>query len=172
MRLGKVCCDACGEVVFAVQLAGSPAAVGTWPLRFTNETLAFGSYPMNHSGTERRVHKVYVTRNTEYHLREGVCVAVRDRHSGGFHSAHIALSLKLQGAVRIYSNGGVIPQANEPEAGDAIYFTYIRPDGEERQIVTSRLLSVERPPHRVVQSYPLLHPATARRSSRQSHSGA
>ena len=127
---------------------------------------------MSYTGVERRVHKVYVTRNTEYHVREGVCVAVRDRHGGGFHTAHIALSLRMDGAVRIYSNGGVIPHASDPEPGDAIYFTYRRPDGEERQIVTSRLLSVDRPPKNVVQSYPAIHPATARRNARQSVSGS
>jgi len=121
---------------------------------------------MSYTGSERRVHKVYVTRNTEYHLREGVCVAVRDRNGGGFHTAHIALSLKMEGAVRIYSNGGVIPQATEPEPGDAIYFTYRRPDGEERQIVTSKLLSVDRPQKKVVQSYPAFHGSTKRASRR------
>ncbi len=127
---------------------------------------------MNHEGIERRIHKVYVTRNTEYHVRSGVCVAVRDRHSGGFHTAHIALSLKMDGAVRLYSNGGLIPQASEPEAGDSIYFSYKRPDGEDRQIVTSRLLSVERPAKKVVASYPSVHPATTRRNSRHSTPGA
>ena len=126
---------------------------------------------MSYTGVERRIHKVYVTRNTEYHVREGVCVAVRDRNGGGFHTAHIALSLRVEGAVRIYSNGGVIPHANAPEAGDSIYFTYRRPDGEERQIVTSRLLSVERPAKAVVASYPAVHPATARRHARQSVPG-
>lgn len=126
---------------------------------------------MSYTGSERRIHKVYVTRNTEYHVRSGVCVAVRDRHSGGFHSAHIALSLKMEGAVRIYSNGGVIPHASEPEPGDSIYFSYGRPDGEDRQIVTSRLLAVERPPKLVVDSYPSMHPRAARRS-RPSLSGA
>jgi hypothetical protein len=125
---------------------------------------------MSYTGVERRIHKVYVTRNTEYHVREGVCVAVRDRQGGGFHTAHIALSLRMEGAVRIYSNGGVIPHANQPEPGDAIYFTYRRPDGEERQIVTSRLLSVERPPKPVVASYPAMHPR-ARKQSRQSAPG-
>jgi hypothetical protein len=127
---------------------------------------------MNYEGSERRIHKVYVTRNTEYHVRSGVCVAVRDRHSGGFHTAHIALSLKMDGAVHIYSNGGVIPHASEPVAGDSIYFSYKRPDGEERQIVTSRLLSVERPAKKVVASYPSVHPATSRRNSRHSTPGA
>jgi hypothetical protein len=121
---------------------------------------------MSYTGVERRIHKVYVTRNTEYHLREGVCVAVRDRNGGGFHTAHIALSLRLEGAVRVYSNGGVIPHASDPEPGDAIYFTYRRPDGEERQIVTSRLLSVERPVKSVVNAYPAVHSSPARRQTR------
>ena len=127
---------------------------------------------MSYLGSERRIHRVYVTRNTEYHVRSGVCVAVRDRHSGGFHTAHIALSLKMEGAVHIYSNGGVIPHASEPEPGDSIYFSYKRPDGEDRQIVTSRLLSVERPAKKVVSSYPSVHPATTRRNSRHSTPGA
>jgi hypothetical protein len=126
---------------------------------------------MSYTGMERRIHRVYVTRNTEYHVREGVCVAVRDRRGGGFHTAHIALSLRLEGAVRVDSNGGVIPRASDPEPGDAIYFTYRRPDGEERQIVTSRLLSVDRPPKKVVEAYPAVHPATARRNARHSAPG-
>jgi hypothetical protein len=130
--------------------------------------LASMSYP----GPERRIHKVYVTRNTEYHVRSGVCVAVRDRHGGGFHTAHIALALRMEGAVRQYSNGGLIPHANEPAPGDSIYFTFTRPDGEERQIVTSRLLSVERPAKEVVQAYPSMHPTTARRAARASVPGA
>ncbi|MBK8257655.1 MAG: hypothetical protein IPK82_33915 [Polyangiaceae bacterium] len=127
---------------------------------------------MSYSGSERRIHKVYITRNTEYHVREGICVAVRDRNGGGFHTAHMALSLRMDGAVRIYSNGGIIPQANAPEPGDAIYFTYKRPDGEERQIVTSKLISVERPAKKVVQAYPPMHPATARKAARQSFPGS
>ncbi|MEZ4295722.1 MAG: hypothetical protein R3B70_12155 [Polyangiaceae bacterium] len=126
---------------------------------------------MSYTGTERRIHKVYVTRNTEYHVREGVCVAVRDRNGGGFHTAHMALSLRMDGAVRVYSNGGLVPHANQPEPGDAIYFTYQRPDGEERQIVTSKLLSVERPAKAVVRAYPELHPVAARRKARQSVPG-
>lgn len=126
---------------------------------------------MSYSGTERRIHKVYVTRNTEYHVRKGVCVAVRDRNGGGFHTAHIALSLRLEGAVRIYSNGGIIPHANDPEPGDSIYFNYRRPDGEERQIVTSRLLSVERPVKKIVDAYPRVDAATTRRNARRSIPG-
>ena len=40
---------------------------------------------------ERRRHRVYVTRNTEYHFRDGFCVAVRDRRSGDFLQGHLAV---------------------------------------------------------------------------------
>ena len=33
-------------------------------------------------GPERRRHRVFVTRNTEYHFRDGFCIAVRDRRTG------------------------------------------------------------------------------------------
>lgn len=107
-----------------------------------------------HQGTERRRHKVYRTRNTEYHLRDGICVAVRDRQTNQWRTAHIALRLRLEGGVQIYANGAVIPNVAEPSPGDAIYFNDRRPTGEERQIVTSRIEAVDRPSKRDVMSYP------------------
>ncbi|MEJ7730559.1 MAG: hypothetical protein WKG00_15225 [Polyangiaceae bacterium] len=109
---------------------------------------------MSYSGSDRRRHRVYVTRNTEYHLRDGVCVAVRDRQSSAFRTAHIALNLKLEGIVKSYSNGAVLPHAGEPVIGDAIYFNDARDDGEERQIVTSKLERIDRPAKAVVIAYP------------------
>ena len=46
-----------------------------------------------YDGPERRIHKVYVTRNTEYHVRAGLCVAVRPR-KGEWVTDHHALSMK------------------------------------------------------------------------------
>jgi hypothetical protein len=109
---------------------------------------------MPYEGPDRRRHRVYVTRNTEYHLRDNVCVAVRDRKSGAFRDAHIALQLKLEGVVKIYSNGAALPHFCEPGVGDAIYFNDRRDDGDERQIVTSRLESIDRPSKAVVMRYP------------------
>jgi len=108
---------------------------------------------MSYQGTERRRHRVYVTRNTEYHLRDGVCVAVRDRQSRSFRDAHIALHLKLEGIVKMYSNGAVLPHVAEPQVGDAIYFNDKRGE-EERQIVTSRLEKIDRPSKNDVMLYP------------------
>lgn len=108
---------------------------------------------MSYKGSDRRRHRVYVTRNTEYHLRDGVCVAVRDRQSNSWRSAHIALHLKLEGGVKIYPNGAVIPNIANPGVGDAMYFSDRTPEGEERQIVTSRLEKIDRPAKAIVAQY-------------------
>ncbi|WP_437683230.1 hypothetical protein [Sorangium sp. So ce131] len=109
---------------------------------------------MSYTGTERRRHRVFITRNTEYHVRDDVCVAVRDRAARKFRTAHLALHLKLQGAVRINENGVVIPEPNNARVGAPIYFTQADPDGLERQIVTSRVERIERPERQLVQQYP------------------
>lgn len=109
---------------------------------------------MGFQGSDRRRHKVYITRNTEYHLRDGICVAVRDRRSRSFRGAHIALNLKLEGGVKIYPNGAMIPNIENPDVGDAIFFTHVGPEGDAKQIVTSRLEKVDRPPKTDVALYP------------------
>jgi hypothetical protein len=109
---------------------------------------------MGYQGTDRRRHRVYVTRNTEYHLRDGICVAVRDRKSHTFRAAHIALNLKMEGGVRVYPNGAMIPNVETPVEGDAIFFTQVGPEGELKQIVTSRIERVDRPVKTVVALYP------------------
>jgi hypothetical protein len=109
---------------------------------------------MGYQGTDRRRHKVYVTRNTEYHVRDGICVAVRDRKSRSFRAAHIALNLKMEGGVRIYPNGAMIPNVETPGEGDAIFFTHMGPEGDLKQIVTSRLEKVDRPAKTIVALYP------------------
>ena len=109
---------------------------------------------MGYQGNDRRRHKVYVTRNTEYHVRDGVCVAVRDRKSRVFRASHIALNLRVEGGVRIYPNGAMIPNVENPVEGDAIFFTQVGPDGDSRQIVTSRLEKIDRQPKTTVALYP------------------
>lgn len=110
---------------------------------------------MKYQGMERRRHRVFLTRNTEYHVRDGVCIAVRDRMSKRFLEGHIALSLKVAGGVKLHPNGCAVPSLDEPTAGDAIYFNYENRSGEERQIVTSRVESIGRPEKAIVKSYPL-----------------
>lgn len=113
-----------------------------------------------YSGPERRRHTMYVTRNTEYHLRDGICVAVRDRKTGQWLGGHSALRRQLSGAVRFFSNGYALPAATEPEVGDALYF-----GAGGRELVTSMLSAIERPGRSAWVRYqrcadPCMEPAT------------
>ena len=105
------------------------------------------------SPPERRRHRVYLTRNTEYHFRDGFCVAVRDRKSGDFLHGHLALRRRLQGGLKFFLNGAVVPNPGEPRPGEALYFAE---GGRDR--VTSPLHSVERPSRDLVKAYPDLPP--------------
>jgi hypothetical protein len=109
---------------------------------------------MSYQGRDRRRHKVFITRNTEYHFRDEICVAVRDRQAKRFRAAHIALHLKLQGAVKIGQNGGAMPDSDGPRVGAAIYFTRDDDAVGEHQIVTSRVERIERPAKQDVLQYP------------------
>ncbi len=102
----------------------------------------------NDSGRERRKNLMFVTRNTEYHLREGVCVAVRDRRTDCWLDGHLALGRSLSGGVRVLANGSAIPVPDAPQVGEALYFS-----ADGRELITSVLCSVERPAKELVQSY-------------------
>jgi hypothetical protein len=51
---------------------------------------------MFYSGPERRIHTVYKTLNREYHVRAGVCVAVRDCKTKIWISNHEAIGMDLE----------------------------------------------------------------------------
>ena len=70
------------------------------------------------AGKERRRHRVYVTKNTEYHFRDGFCVAVRDRRTGEFLHGHLALRRRVHGGLKFYLNGGIVPNPGEPRVGE------------------------------------------------------
>lgn len=98
---------------------------------------------------ERRQHRMFVTRNTEYHCRGDVCVAVRDRRSRQWLASHLALYRRITGGVRVLANGTAVPSCEPPQVGEALYF------GEGgRELITSVLCGVERPPKVTVLSYP------------------
>ncbi len=101
------------------------------------------------AGPDWRRHRVYVTKNTEYHFRDGFCVAVRDRRTGDFLHGHLALRRRVHGGIRFYLNGAIVPNPGEPRMGEALYFAT-----EGRDLVTSPLESVERPAKDLVQAYP------------------
>jgi hypothetical protein len=102
----------------------------------------------SYRGPDRRVHRLYVTRNTEYHFRGEVCVAVRDRRTGQWLDAHLAVKRKLTGGVKFHSNGVAVPSCAAPRVGEALYF-----DEEGRELITSLLSSIERPSKQVVETY-------------------
>jgi hypothetical protein len=97
---------------------------------------------------DRRLNKLFVTRNTEYYLRDGLCLAVKDRRTSEWLSGHLAVGRRLSGGVRILSNGEAVPVPRSPAVGEALYFA----DGG-LELVTSALCSVERAPQDVVQSF-------------------
>lgn len=100
-------------------------------------------------GSDRRRHRVYLTKNTEYHFRDGYCVAVRDRRTGDFLHGHLALRRRVHGGIKFFLNGAVIPNPGEPRMGEALFFA-----SEGRDLVTSPLESVERPSKSLVSAYP------------------
>ena len=102
-----------------------------------------------YAGHERRKHRVYVTRNTEYHFRGETCVAVRDRKSGRFLHSHLAVQRTLSGGVKYQENGTAIPSCAPPRVGEAPYF-----GDDGRELVTSLCASIERPERRLLASYP------------------
>lgn len=106
---------------------------------------------MSYQGMERRRNQMYVTRNTEYFLRDGVCVAVRNRRTGKFAEGHIALTMPVAFAVRLSPNGAAPTHLLKPAVGDSVCFC--RDVGSSQQIVTSRIESIERPPKELVARY-------------------
>lgn len=91
-----------------------------------------------------------MTHNTEYHTRDDVCVAVRDRRTGEWDAEHKALGHKMSGALHTPRFSGDFPYRNAPEAGDQVVFD----DGRKHHVITSELERVTRPPREIVQYYP------------------
>lgn len=100
----------------------------------------------NYIGTERRVHHVFVTRNTEYHVRHGVCVGVKARNSTDWLSEHGALQMRVEGHVKV---GTLLPVPGGPKLGCRIYFA-----DHDNDILTSPVIAVIRPAKGVVDQYP------------------
>jgi hypothetical protein len=106
----------------------------------------------SYSGPERRTRRVYVTKNHEYHTKDGVCVAVRDTRTGEFLGRHSALGKKVTGAVVLSESG--IESISPPEAatlGQRIHFAVDVDD--RRDVLTSSVTAIERPPREVVAKY-------------------
>ena len=98
---------------------------------------------------ERRIHTVYVTRNTEYHMRRDICVAVRDRKSGQWLRGHQAVASRVRGALKFSIKGAIAPNPGKPREGECLYFSEAG-----RDLVTSTIVSVQRPARDIVSAYP------------------
>jgi len=104
----------------------------------------------NYTGPERRRRRVYLTRNTEYHFVDEVCVAVRHRDTGQWRVAHLALQQKLSGCISFTQSGDVHPKSDPPGVGDALFFAT---DGAD--VITSALTAVGRPLPKTIAAYPI-----------------
>ena len=94
----------------------------------------------NYEGPERRVHTIFRTLHHEYHVRAGVCVAVRDRNTQIWISNHEAVGCSLD-----------LNLPGEFYEGRSLLLTspYCR-------IRTSKVLSFERPARETVDAYGLV----------------
>jgi hypothetical protein len=69
-----------------------------------------------------RVQRVYVTRNTEYHVLGDLCVAVRDLRTGVWKPDHTALQRRIKGSIRVRPGGTWDVTRDMPGVGAVIYF--------------------------------------------------
>jgi hypothetical protein len=104
-------------------------------------------------GAERRHHQVFVTRNSEYHCRDDLCVAVRDLATGEFQPQHSAIGKRMTGGIRFDEDGRVVSfsrRGEEPHLGENLIFS----DGSfDRELRTSAFRRVTRPEKAVVEQY-------------------
>lgn len=103
---------------------------------------------MDYNGPERRIHKIFVTRNSEYHLKRDQCVAVRERRSGSWLQDHVAIGHKATASIR-YSDDGIAGlERSLPNIGESLYFSRPKKD----PVVSSPVLEVQRPAKDIVTS--------------------
>ncbi len=96
---------------------------------------------MGYLGKERRIHRIFVTRNSEYHVRRNVCVGVRDRRSGEWLAGHVAIRSTVSGGLKFHDNGAISASEGLPTVGESLFFI-----ASGRDLITSPVLNVERPP--------------------------
>ncbi|MGE0786876.1 MAG: hypothetical protein AB7S26_14485 [Sandaracinaceae bacterium] len=76
-------------------------------------------------------------------------MAVKDRRSGEWLRSHLALRNKVHGGIRFQRNGGIVPNLGTPAVGESLFF-----HTAGRDLVTSPVLSVERPGRETIERYP------------------
>jgi hypothetical protein len=103
---------------------------------------------MQYTGPERRIHKIFVTRNSEYHMKKSTCVGIRDRKSGTWSKNHSALCQDIAGSILFDEDGSIKISPGLPRVGESMYF-----DVGGVDLITSSIVSVERPVGNVVAQY-------------------
>ena len=108
----------------------------------------------NDGMVERRRRKVFVTLNSEYFCTDGVCVAVRDRHSGAFLPEHNAIGKRFTGSFQRNSEGGIGAVEPPESTRPGLQLCFSSGHGDlEHDILTSAVLAIDRPPKELVQAY-------------------
>jgi hypothetical protein len=128
------------------------AAFVRWP----DFCVSHGFMRHTYQGPERRHNRVFVTLHSEYHCRDGVCVAVRNRETGAFLTDHVAIGRHVDGSIRFNEKGGIVSahDATGPEVGENLFFSSDEVH-DPRNVLTSALTAIRRPPKEIVASYPL-----------------
>jgi hypothetical protein len=105
-----------------------------------------------YSGPDRRRHRVFITKNSEYHCRDGICVAVRDVRSGLFRDQHLAIGKRMSSSILFSKEGGIaaISKPGDTHVGEQLCFSSGQLDHE---IITSAVKAIERPPKEIVSLY-------------------
>ena len=81
------------------------------------------------------IYRVYFTRNSEYHLQNNVCVAVRDRRTGRWFDEHPALTRPLATAQLLANE---FTSLHTPNLGESLDFAQ-----EGELLRTSPVLNIE-----------------------------
>jgi hypothetical protein len=103
---------------------------------------------VGYKGNDRRIHKIFVTRNTEYHVRRHQCVAVRDRRTGEWLAGHMAMLSEISGGLKFLPSGGIRAVEGTPRVGESLFFV-----ASGRDVVTSPVVAIERPGRETVACY-------------------
>ena len=117
-------------------------------------TMPLASRTRTYQGPERRRNRVFVTLNSEYHCRDGVCVAVVDRHTDEPERDHSAIGRRLTGSLRFDRDRiSATSPPETPHEGEQLCFSSGDRD-DPHDLVTSTLVRIERPLREVVARYP------------------
>ena len=92
-----------------------------------------------HPGPNRRVHTVFMTENTEYHVCADLCVVVRHRKTGVWSAMHNAVGMML-----------ATPINGQPIVGRHLMFR-----SENAFVRTAKIVDIARPGRSTVASYQL-----------------